>query len=51
MTNLMEVEHELERQACVARDQRMILSKASRKYGRQVMEPDIEEVRESRELA
>jgi hypothetical protein len=43
----MQVEHELERQAHVARDQGMILSKAARKRDRQVMEPDVDEVRNS----
>lgn len=46
-TNLMQVKDELERQACVAKDQRMILSKESRKRGRQAMETDVEEVRNS----
>jgi hypothetical protein len=46
-TNLMQVKDELKRQACVAKDQRIILSKASRKRGRQAMETDVEEFRNS----
>lgn len=43
----MQVKDKLERLVCVAKDQRMILRKASRKRGRQVMELDPEEVRSS----
>jgi hypothetical protein len=43
----LQLKHELDFQARVARDQRKILSRASGKRRRQVMEPDPEGVRNS----